>query len=60
MLRFQDEVAQRVVDGLKVQGSPSEHAMLAAPITANVEAYNYEASLSVARAAWERYRQQFA
>jgi serine/threonine-protein kinase len=39
MLRFQDEVAQRVVDGLKVQVSQSERASLSEPITGSTEAY---------------------
>jgi non-specific serine/threonine protein kinase len=40
MLRFQDEVAQRVVDGLKVQVSTSERASLSAPITGSSDAYD--------------------
>jgi len=40
MLRFQDEVAQRVVDGLKVQVSKSERASLSEPITGSSEAYD--------------------
>ncbi len=40
MLKFQDEVAQKVLEGLSVQVSPAEHASMAAPITRSPEAYN--------------------
>jgi non-specific serine/threonine protein kinase len=40
MFRFQDEVAQRVVDGLKVQVSQVERASLSEPITRNADAYD--------------------
>jgi len=40
MLRFQDEVAQRVVDGLKIQVSQDERASLAEPMTRSPEAYD--------------------
>jgi TolB-like protein/tetratricopeptide (TPR) repeat protein len=40
VLRFQDEVSQRVVDGLRVRVSPTERALLAAPITTSADAYD--------------------
>jgi serine/threonine protein kinase/tetratricopeptide (TPR) repeat protein len=40
MLKFQDEVAQKVVDGLKVEVSGTEQQALAAPITSSPQAYN--------------------
>jgi serine/threonine-protein kinase len=40
MLRFQDEVAQQVVDGLSVRLSVDEQQSLAAPITQSAEAYD--------------------
>ena len=40
MLRFQDEVAQQVVDGLSVRVSAAEKQSLAAPITRSTEAYD--------------------
>ncbi len=40
MFRFQDEVAQCVVDGLKVQVSQGERASLSEPITRNADAYD--------------------
>ena len=39
MLRFQDDVAQRVVDGLSVRVSAAEKESLAAPITRSADAY---------------------
>jgi serine/threonine protein kinase/tetratricopeptide (TPR) repeat protein len=40
MLKFQDEVAQKVVDGLKVEVSGQEQQVLAAPVTSSPQAYN--------------------
>jgi len=40
MLRFQDEVAQQVLDGLRVRLSPAEQQSLSAPITQSAEAYD--------------------
>jgi serine/threonine-protein kinase len=40
MLKFQDEVAQKVVDGLKVEVSSQEHAVMTAPLTSSADAYN--------------------
>ncbi len=40
MLKFQDEVAQKVVEGLSVQVSEAEHQSLSAPMTTSPEAYN--------------------
>jgi eukaryotic-like serine/threonine-protein kinase len=40
MLKFQDEVAQNVVTGLRVQVSGSEQQSLTAPLTSSSEAYN--------------------
>ena len=40
MLKFQDEVAQKVVEGLSVQVSEAEHQSLSAPMTASPEAYS--------------------
>ncbi len=40
MLKFQDDVAQKVVEGLSVQVSEAEHQSMAAPITSSAEAYN--------------------
>ncbi len=40
MLKFQDEVAQKVVDGLKVDLSGKEQQGLEAPLTSSPEAYN--------------------
>ncbi len=40
LLRFQDEVAQKVVDGLAIQLSPAEQQSLASPITASAEAHD--------------------
>src|SRR5687767_5862518 len=39
-LRFQDEVAQRVLEGLSVPLSPSERRALASPVTRSNEAYD--------------------
>jgi eukaryotic-like serine/threonine-protein kinase len=52
MLKFQDEVAQKVVEGLSVQLSGAEEASLKAPITTSPEAYNLYVQ---ARAAWNEY-----
>jgi serine/threonine protein kinase/Flp pilus assembly protein TadD len=40
MLKFQDEVAEKVVDGLSVEVSGQEHVAMTAPTTASPEAYN--------------------
>jgi serine/threonine protein kinase/tetratricopeptide (TPR) repeat protein len=40
MLKFQDEIAQKVVDAMRVQVSGTEQAALAAPLTSSPEAYN--------------------
>jgi len=40
MLKFQDEVAQKVVEGLNVQVSDAEHDSMTSPMTASPEAYN--------------------
>jgi hypothetical protein len=40
MLKFQDEIAQKVVDAMRVQVSGPEQAVLAAPLTSSPEAYN--------------------
>ena len=40
MLRFEDDVAQKVVDGLSVQLSGAEQELLKAPSTNSAEAYN--------------------
>ena len=40
MLRFQDEVAQKVVEGMRVQLSSQEQASLAQKSTNSTEAYN--------------------
>jgi len=40
MLGFQDEVARKVVEGLRLQVSPREQAVLSAPRTNSAEAYN--------------------
>ncbi len=39
MLKFQDEVAQKVVEGLQVQVSAAEHESMTAPMTSSPEAY---------------------
>ncbi|HET7185772.1 MAG TPA: protein kinase [Terriglobales bacterium] len=40
MLKFQDEVAQKVLEGLSVQMSGAEQQSMSAPLTASPEAYN--------------------
>lgn len=40
MLKFQDEVAQKVVEGLNVQVSQAEHDSMATPMTESPKAYN--------------------
>ena len=52
MLRFEDEVAQKVVDGLSVQLSGAEQEFLKASPTGSAEAYG---SLLQARAYWADY-----
>jgi len=39
VLSFQDDVAQKVVEGLSVQVSPAEHSTMTAPPTNNPDAY---------------------
>ena len=41
MLKFQDEVAERVVEGLSIEVSGQEHAALTAPSTSSPEAYDF-------------------
>jgi len=41
MLKFQDEIAKNVVDGLRVQVSGNEQQALDAPLTASPQAYSY-------------------
>ena len=53
MLRFQDEVAQKVVEGLQVRVSGSEHEQMTAPLTGSPEAYNLYVQ---ARYYWAEYR----
>ncbi len=52
MLKFQDEVAQKVVEGLSVQVSEAEHKSMAAPATRSPEAYNLYLQ---ARYYWNEY-----
>ena len=40
MLKFQDEIAKKVVDGLQVEVSGKEQQALAAPVTSSAQAYN--------------------
>jgi len=40
MLQFQDEVAKKVVDGLKIEVSGKEQQTLEAPLTSSPQAYN--------------------
>jgi hypothetical protein len=40
VLSFEDQVATKVVEGLRVEISPTERKALEQPATANVEAYN--------------------
>ena len=40
MLKFQDEISKKVVDGLQVQVSGQEHQAMEAPLTASPQAYN--------------------
>jgi eukaryotic-like serine/threonine-protein kinase len=40
MLKFQDQIAKKVVDGLQVQVSGNEQQTLEAPLTASPQAYN--------------------
>ncbi|MFB3922364.1 MAG: protein kinase [Terriglobia bacterium] len=40
MLKFQDEVAHKVVEEMRVQVSDAEHKSMTAPMTASSEAYN--------------------
>ena len=40
ILTFEDEIATRVVEGLKIEISPTEQKSIAQPVTANVDAYN--------------------
>jgi eukaryotic-like serine/threonine-protein kinase len=40
VLSFEDEIAGKVVEGLKIEISPSEQKSIQAPVTTSVEAYN--------------------
>ena len=40
MLKFQDDLAQKVVESLSVQVSPAEHQAMSGPMTQSPEAYN--------------------
>lgn len=40
MLKFQDEVAQKVVEEMRVQVSDAEHRSMTAPMTSSAEAYD--------------------
>ena len=40
ILKFQDEIAEKVVDGLSVEVSGQEHVTMTAPTTSSPEAYN--------------------
>jgi eukaryotic-like serine/threonine-protein kinase len=40
VLSFEDEIAGKVVEGLKIQISPTEQKSIEQPITTNVDAYN--------------------
>jgi TolB-like protein len=40
ILSFEDEVANKVVEGLRVETSPTEQKSIQQPATANVDAYN--------------------
>jgi Tfp pilus assembly protein PilF len=55
MLSFQDEVAQKVVEALRVQLSSTEEQGLAAPLTASPEAYSL---YLLARYYWSEYFMQ--
>jgi serine/threonine-protein kinase len=52
MLKFQDDVAQKVVEALSVQLSGAEHERMTAPMTSSPEAYNL---LVEARAYYTEY-----
>jgi serine/threonine protein kinase/tetratricopeptide (TPR) repeat protein len=52
MLRFEDDVAEKVVGGLSVQLSPNEQESLKSEATTSSGAYN---SLLQSRAAWNEY-----
>jgi serine/threonine-protein kinase len=40
MLKFQDDLAQKVVENLSIQVSPAEHEAMSGPMTRSPEAYN--------------------
>lgn len=52
MLRFEDDVAEKIVNGLSVQLSGSEQESLKSPSTNSSDAYNY---LLQSRAEWNEY-----
>jgi len=54
LLTFEDEIAAKVVDGLKIQISPREQEAIQQPTTTNVEAYN---AYLQARADFSRYQE---
>ncbi len=63
MLKFQDEVAEKVVEGLRVEVSPAEHDAMTAPMTQSSEAYDlylqgryYSNEYSI-RSQWESLHQ---
>ena len=40
MLKFQDDLAQKVVENLRIQVTPAEHQAMSGPMTQSPEAYN--------------------
>ena len=59
MLKFQDEVAQKVVEGLSVQMSGAEQQSMAAPLTASADAYNlYLQARSLSNEYWMSSRRE--
>ena len=56
MLKFQDEVAQKVVEGLQVQVSAAEHESMTAPMTSSPDAYRLYLD---ARFYWNDYLLRF-
>jgi serine/threonine protein kinase/tetratricopeptide (TPR) repeat protein len=52
MLKFQDEIAQKVVEGLSIQVSEAEHQSMTAPMTGSPEAYSLYLQ---ARFYWNEY-----
>ena len=56
MLKFQDELAQKVVEGLQVQVSAAEHESMTAPMTSSPDAYRLYLD---ARFYWNDYLLRF-